>query len=548
MANTADDELWGSLGVKPATPAAAGGDDAIWGTLGSGKTDTTQTAPGDQSTLSTIVSGFSRGAHQGLDIPAEAFASAGDWIARKFGFNTNEQERLRASNTAAREAYEADPSNTGIVPGVARVAGNLLTTVPTAIAASTPVARAAGIGAGLLTTAGEAGVPLVGTALRYLPSALAGAAGGATVSAQTGEPIGEGAATGAVLGGAFPAVKDLGNALLASKNPAVVRAVTEHGIPLRYGQVSDNRIIRYLDDITAPQSSNAAQRTAVTTDAARAMGVTPELAAANGLPAGEITPQTMAFAKKLNGGTMNGVEQRTTIPQTPDIMNRLRDIAVDASKTPSAFDDIKPHLKDILDSFTKNGGQLPGKIYGDLVANGTPLDVALSSDNAVVRRYAGRIKEVLQDAMQAAASPEDAAAYAQARLQYKNMMTLAPLVNKGIPGQISPLLLQGAANRSFTNNAFSGSGQLGSLGDVGQQFLKAPPQSGTEPRQLVRDTLWGDVKGLLKMGGSMTGGRAAQIILGANPLAPMGAVVPGAVSPGIPSAVALQNALRDDRR
>jgi hypothetical protein len=553
------DDFWSTLGAQPTTtaPARTGsaapsgqGDDAFWSTLGSGQT-TTDREKAAPSLLSTVGSSLLRGVHEGLDVPAEALAGAADWIASKFGYTTNQQEQTKAGDVAFNQAYDVDPANQGIVPGAARVAGNILTTLPAAIGVGGVAGSAARIGARLLTTGGEGAAPLVGTALRYLPGAAGGAAGGATTSAQTGSDIGEGAVLGGALGAALPAAKDVGNVLLASKNPAVVQAVTEHGIPLRAGQVSQNKLINYLDNITAPESSNVAQRVAVTTDAARSMGVTPEIATANGLPAGQVTPRVMAFAQKLNGGVMNEVEQATTIPQTPEIMGRLRDIAIDASKTPSAFNDIKAHLQDILDSFEKNGGKLPGKIYGDLVAHGTPLDVATRADNSVVRDYAGRIKEVLQDAMQAAATPENAARYAQARLQYKNMMTIAPLVNKGIPGQISPLLLQGAANRSFKNNAFRGAGDLGDLGDVAQQFLKAPPQSGTEPRQLVRDTLWGDVKGLAKMFGAVTGGRVAQTVLGANPLTPFGAITPRTGSRIVPAAVATRNALErqpDDRR
>jgi hypothetical protein len=187
---------------------------------------------------------------------------------------------------------------------------------------------------------------------------------------------------------------------------------------------------------------------------------------------------------------------------------------------------------------------LPGKTYGDLVAHGTPLDVATNADNSVVRTYAGRIKEALQDAMQASATPENAARYAQARLQYKNMMTLAPLVNKGIPGQISPLLLQGAANRSFTGNAFRGAGQLGSLGDVAQQFLKPPPQSGTEPREFVRDLIQGNLLGLLKSGYFKVTGNALQSVLGRNPVTPLGVPSPGAMNAAIPSALILRNQLQ----
>ena len=570
MADTSDDAVWQSLGAQPSTPSSAStsapaattapaNDDAVWSSLGTGgaaapATTTTggaTTPPAPQSTFARIISSLERGAHQGLDVPAEALAGGADWIARQFGYNTTHQAQTKAGDVAFNQPYDVDPANQTWLPTTARVVGNLATTLPAAMGVGGLVGGAARLGAGLLTTGAEEAAPLAGTALRYLPGALGGAASGATISAQTGEPIGEGAVTGGILGAAWPAAKDAGNALLASRNPAVVTAVAEHGIPLRAGQVADSRIIRYLDDITAPESSNVAQRTAVTTDAARSMGITPEYAAANNLPAGQITPQVMQAAKDLNGGVMNAVESRTTIQQQPalDLVTKLRDIAADAAKTPSAFGDVKSQIKDVADSIDANGGVLPGKVYGDLVAHGTPLDVATNADNSTVRYYATRIKEALQDAMQASSTPEDAAAYAQARLQYKNMMTLAPLVNKGIPGQISPLLLQGAANRSFTGNAFRGAGQLGSLGDVSQQFLKPPPQSGTEPREFVRDLIQGNLLGLIKSGYFKVTSNALQSVLGRSPLTPLGAVTPGAASPLVPTATEYLNALQSpDRR
>lgn len=560
MADTSDDAIWSTLGAQPAAPAtsappAATNDDAIWSTLGS--KDATTTTPDtfgadpnrihfDPDRLRIIGNALVRGVHQGLDVPAEALAGGADWVARQFGYNTNQQAQTKAGDVAFNQPYDVNPENQGIGPGAARLGGNLLVTLPAAIGAGGLATKVAGIGTDLLSSAAGAAEPYVASALRYVPGLAGGAASGATAAAQTGQNVGEGTALGGGVGAAAPFLADTGNALLASRNPAVVKAVTEHGIPLRTGQVADSRIIRYLDDITAPESSNVAQRTAVTTDAARSMGVTPEVAAANDLPAGQITPKTMAFARKLNGGTMNDVESATTIDHAPalGLVTDLRNIAQDAAKTPSAFDDVKTHIKDIVDSISANGGTLPGKTFGDLIAHGTPLDVATNSSNSVVKEYAGRIKEALQDAMQASATPENATLYAQARLQYKNMMTLAGLVNKGIPGQISPLLLQGAANRSFTGNAFRGAGQLGDLGDVAQQYLKAPPQSGTEPRQLVRATLYGRLEELGKFMASVAARPVVQSVLGRNPLQPFGTGSPGAVNTAVPSALILRNQLQ----
>ncbi len=498
----------------------------------------------DPARAAIIGNSVLRGLHQGLDVPAEALARGADWVGNKLGMSSGQGPQTAAADQAFNQNYDANPLNQGIGPGAARLAGNVLATLPAGIAAGSIGSGLAARGVLEATKAAGSAAPYVGAALSKVPTLAGGLAGGASVSAQTGAPIQEGAALGGALGVGGSVLADVGN-LVKSSNPAVVAAITNHGIPLRAGQVSGSKLVNYLDDITAPASSNAAQRTAVTVDAARQMGVTPEIAASNGLPAGQITPKVMQFAKEMNGGTMNAVESRTTIPMAPKIVGDLHSIALEASKTPTAFKDITPHIKDVMDAFEANGGSLPGSVYGKLVAHGSPLDVATNADNSAVRNYAVRIKGALQDAMQAASTPEDAALYAQARLQYKNMITLAPLVNKGIPGQISPLLLQGAANRSFKGNAFSGSGALGELGDVAQTFLKAPPQSGTEPREFIRASLYGDLKGLAKTAAALSAGRAVQGVLGRNPLQPFAVPSAGSVAPAIPTAVLLRNERRN---
>jgi hypothetical protein len=62
-------------------------------------------------------------------------------------------------------------------------------------------------------------------------------------------------------------------------------------------------------------------------------------------------------------------------------------------------------------------------------------------------------------------------------------MTLKNLAAKAnVEGEISPALLSGAVNTSFKNRAFAGAGDLGELAQIGQTFMKEPPNSGTVPR------------------------------------------------------------------
>jgi hypothetical protein len=565
---------WDSLGVQarpnaaatPAAPAARPGGqqpaaepstpvqdpDTAWGSLGAksgGGGDTTTTtaakAPEPQSMLGTVGSSLVRGVHEEIDPAAEVLARGFDYGARLFGYDTKEGDKTAALSEAAKKEYEANPQNQGLVPAVARLVGNLAATLgPARIAGAVGSGLAArGVGE-VATRVGAAAEPWVRNALRYVPSLAGGAAGGAEVSAQTGQPIKEGAALGGALGVAMPIAGEAANALFATRNPAVVSAVQEHGIPLRAGQVSDNRMVRYLDDMTAPARSNAAQRTAVTVDAARSMGITPEVAAANNLPAGQITPATMAFARGMNGGMMGAVESRTTLQPTRDIATRLTAIRDAVARTPSIQADVETHLRDIAEAAAANRGVIPGDVYRVLNGHGSALDVA-SNQPGPAQHYINQIREVLRDAMETSATPADRELYRQARLQYKNMMTLAPLVNKGVPGEISPLLLQGAANRSFGNNAFRGAGDLGELGDVAQQFLRAPPQSGTEPREAIRaglGGLYGDIKSLTKLLGANTVGRLMQAgYLGRNPVQPFNPVPAGDIGYALPATVDIRN-------
>jgi hypothetical protein len=121
----ADDDFWNGLGAKPAAtapaksaPAApAQDDDAFWSSLGSGQgTATPATSAADPNRihfdpdrLRIVGNALMRGAHQGLDVPAEALAGAADWVARQFGYTTNQQEKTRAGDVAFNQPYDVNP-------------------------------------------------------------------------------------------------------------------------------------------------------------------------------------------------------------------------------------------------------------------------------------------------------------------------------------------------------------------------------------------------------------------------------------------------------
>jgi hypothetical protein len=494
-------------------------------------TTTPQTAPtaaGDAPLPpnSGLGASIMRGVHQATDIPAVTLATAADYVAGKLGYNTSFAKDAAGAAAPFNQSYDADPNNQGWEPAAARLMGNALVTIP------------ASITAGGLASGAVKGVaaPL---AARLAAPVVSGAAQGATTAAMTGDDVGRSAEIGGGLGAVGGILGAGVNKLLTTSNPAVEAAINKYNIPLRSGQVSDSKFVRYLDSQlgnlpgSGQEASNAAQRVAFNKAVANTFGEDAE----------KITPAVMQQAKDRIGGVMNDIASRTNIQADPALLNDLGRIEANAQKMPSIYNDVRPHITDILETAANNNGTIPGNAYQALTGQGSALSVAQQSSESSVRNYANSIREALDDAFQRSAAAGDVEKLAAARLQYKNMMTVAPLVNKGIPGDISPLLLQGAANRSFKSNAFRGAGDLGELGDIGQAFLRPPPDSGTATRTMINGTLYGDTKAAVRTGLGITAGRAVGSLMRANPLAG-----PTGIGGGIPSLLLLDDYLTGQKR
>ena len=459
-----------------------------------------------QSSMSGIGNSVIRGLHEATDVPAQALARGADWVAKQFGLTPGFADASAAKSAEFNSAYDADPNNKGFVPGAARFAGNALVTIPASMG---PARLVEGAGA----VAGAA-LPKLAPYLSAAMPVASGAAQGATVAGMTGEDVGHGAVAGGVIGGVLGAGAKLVNRLMRSNNPAVERAVNGYGIPLRAGQTADSQYVRKLDQMVGQlpgsgiEASNAAQRAAFNRSVAKTFGENAE----------QVTPAVMQRARERIGGVMNQIETQHAVKLDKQFENDLVGVVTRWGETLTApeFDVIKKQVSGVLRN-VQAGRQISGETYGNLVGHNSPLSTAAASANPNIAKPAQEIVESLRDALQRSLPDDAQKAYTQARYQYKNLMTVAPLVNKGQPGDISPLLLQGAANRSFKSNAFRGAGDLGELGDIGQQFLRAPRDSGTPIGTAINNTLYNGLMGLGKTAVGVTGGRLVGKALQANP-------------------------------
>lgn len=354
--------------------------------------------------------------------------------------------------------------------------------------------------------------------------AIEGGAAGALASGgndrSLAQNVGTGALAGAALGPVIPAVSGaVRNMFTGDISPAVAdlanTAVNKYGLPLRTGQIRGAA----GDRAAAIQDSNDLSRLGTGFPANNAnqwQAFSKAVTGTFGDDSGVLSPSNMSAARTKIGGVMNDVGGRNQIIDADGVMDKIRGIVSDAEQTlPES--DVVPLRKQMaaISSKIDGAGTISGQAYQSLTRTGTPLDVATGSSNTNIGFWSRKIKDALDDGMNTSMSPEDQAAFENARWQYKNLMTIKDLAKKAnVEGQISPQLLAGAVNKSFKNRAFSGAGDLGELSQIAQTFMKEAPNSQTAARLADMIKAWG-VAGL-------AGGGAGELFLH-NPTQAIGA-------------------------
>lgn len=407
-------------------------------------------------------------------------------------------QQSKAGFDQERNAYDLLHHGDPVAAG-GRFTGQVASTAP-ALALGGEALGAAGPAGEFLAGGSEAANPLIQGVSRAAGGALQGGGASALTSETSDRPVAEQIAGGALAGGvAGTVVPAAANALVGGVksvlgadaiSPAVASlanlAVNKYGINLRGSQIAGvadrATAIRDSNLLSEPGSgfaaNNESQRAAFTKAVGDTFG-----GDGDGAPVTALTPQTMQGAKTRIGSVFNRVGQNTTIADTDPLMTNLGQVAHDAAQVlPDS--DVRPILNQIQNiASTTEDGKMSGASYLSLTKKGSPLDQAQNSANPNIRYYAGQVRDALDDALEANASPEDLADLQNARFQYKNLMTIQGLAAKaGVEGTISPTLLNGAVNTSFKNRAFSGAGDLGELAQIGQTFMKEPPNSGTASR------------------------------------------------------------------
>jgi hypothetical protein len=238
----------------------------------------------------------------------------------------------------------------------------------------------------------------------------------------------------------------------------------------------------------------------------------------------KLTRKTFNEAMNKSGKTIGDITSSKDIPFDKPFVDKLAAHVEEAQKYQSS--DVEKVVRSYVDDIEKHSqnGVLPGKAFRTL---NTKLQKQIrETNNGDLKNALSGLQEDLLDQFVPTLNPQELAAYNTARKQYAVGKTLEPLVAKAPTGEISPSLLLGAVTRNQAGKsaaARGAAGDLGTLADIGQRFLKAQPSSGTAERRFALG-----IPGAI--GGAVAGAAGGAAATGALPAALAGVALPYAAA------------------
>ncbi len=490
---------------------------------------------------------------------ATAFTAGIQNAGRNVGITANrvigDPLGILPGQTANRDAFNAQYGDNGAAQ-LGGMVGSTAATLPVMAAVNPLVARGVGAGVNALSSvapglasraasvsdflggafggasAAAPARPVASTLSNAASGGLQGAEAAAINSGQSDQPLASQMVQGAALGapiGAIPAAAGYAkNAISGASgilDPEIARvaqiARDQYGVQLKAPQLGLNPTLNYLNSTLKFIPGSGVGSDEAITQAQFQRAVAREM----GENTDKIHGTTIAAALKRSGKVMNDVGARTDLNLTsgpPGVtpLDQLADVEFAAQQPISGLNEgqikqVQSHINKIQDIAAANGGVIPGDTYLKLIRQGDALDQLTRHESSTMAGFGSKIRNALDDALQASATPEDAAALQQARYQYKVAKTVEPLTARsdalGGPrpsiGDINPVALRAAVlnPRAFgpdvTLNDW-GRTPLWDLARIGQ-YMREAPQSGTAPREAIQNALFS--MGKLGVAGAMGG-------------------------------------------
>lgn len=355
------------------------------------------------------------------------------------------------------------------------------------------------------TWAGFAG-NLAGNVAAFAPTAMIPGAntltGAGVIGAATGalQPVAEGESRGGNMG--LGAVGGMGGQLVGQAAGRLLRPVRAQlspqaaqlaqqaqarGIPLDAADLTGSKPLKVMRDVMSNLPLTADRQAAA--QAAKQGAFNRAVTNTFGASEESVTPQVLQGARNRIGQEFTDLSARNTLQASNGLVQELANIEAQAhrSMTPDVARVVTNHIDDVL-SRVEPGDVINGQAYRAL--DSELGRVTRTTSNGDIRHGVGLVREALRDAMDQSISAADRTAWQQARRQYANLMTVAPLAARSETGDVSGRTLLAAALRQRKSAAFNGGGDLGELGRIGRAFVaEQTPNSGTAQRSFYQRML-----------------------------------------------------------
>lgn len=448
--------------------------------------------PSWSSLAKRIGIGTMRGAKDVLDTGAHGLATGVSAVAdrilpEKYAAKIrSSKDEMLAADQSGRDQYDKEYGDTTSA-NIGRLGGQIAITAPMMPAKLIQGVNAA---AGALPTISATGARVAAPIMNRLRATTGvGALGGATIGASTsstndrslGENVGEGLVSGAVGGpiiiGAAQAGKSLGSKIvgrISQTRAELANRADELGISLKGTQVSSSPLLKKYDQMSGMLPFSGSQGVTDT----QLGQITRAISRTFGQDTSEITPKTVADARKSIGQGMENVYKSSTVKVDSRFANDLKRVFDDAAAThvDTEINPIKKQISNIIQKISPTG-EIDGETYHALTKYDGVLSKAQKSSNPNIRNSANEIRAALEGALDRSLSPDQKAALDKLRGQYKSAMTVKDLVDQSADGHVSPLKLMQKVVKSPGGKLRSG--ELGEIADIGRAFFPTPSDSGT---------------------------------------------------------------------
>lgn len=428
---------------------------------------------------------------------------AKDAIAGK-GFSLQSNRERRAAMDQGLQSLGANTDS--LAYGGGKLAGEIAGTAGAGGAVGNVLGRM-GAAPALVDAVTTAGMSAKGAGLGT--RAAGGAISGA-VSAGMINP--EDAVTGAAIGGVAPvaikgvgmAAKKAGSALAGSVSDEVAtlaKRAKELGIDITSDRLTNSRPLNAMAEGLkyVPFSGRAGTEDLMNSQLNKALSKT------FGQDSSNVTMALRKANDKL-GMEFDNVLSKNGVKVDKELLTGLADVYNKAEKELGS-DALKPIASKIDELMTK--GQ-SGLIDGQAAYNIKKDLDRIGRGNTTSAFHALELKGQLMDALNRSLGPDKAAAFAQTRQHYGNMLALEKLAKNGVEGEVSAARL---ANLPNINNQ-----PLQELADIAAQFVKSrESQHGGAQRALV-GLAGATVGGVPGLAAGAAAGRAANSTLNSETL------------------------------